>query len=455
MKPGIPQGTRDFNATIIKKRRFILDTIRSVFELYGFEPLETPSFENIETLMGKYGEEGDRLIFKILNNGLDNEAKREKATAAFDDILAGKTNRGITERALRYDLTIPFARFVAMNHGALVMPYKRYQMQNVWRADRPQKGRYREFFQCDADVVGTTSPFLEVEFANIYAAVFNKLKLPVQINVNSRSILSALAEGCGVENPGDITISIDKLDKIGLPRVLDELLGKGLSQEKISLIEKYLNVSGGVQQRIAALNKLLNAESSKKGIGDVATFFDYLGAENAENNNVVFDQALARGLDYYTGLIFEVKVPALSLGSIGGGGRYDNLTALFGVKGIPGSGISFGVDRIYDAMEELQLFPLDLSAGSAALFMNLGEVESKAAFAVMQQVRNAGVSAEIYFENVKLEKQFKYATKKNIHFAVLIGANEIKEQKAVLKDLRLGEQKEHPFAELAKVLSES
>ena len=356
-KPSIPQGTRDFNAVVVQKRNYIFNTIRTVFELYGFQPLETPAMENMETLMGKYGEEGDKLIFKILNNGLDNPAKKEQALADFDKILNGKNTKGITERALRYDLTIPFARYVAMNYGQLTLPYKRYQIQPVWRADRPQKGRYREFYQCDADVVGSNSLLNEVELSAIYATVFNKLHLPVEIRINSRKILAALAEICGgADQLINITVAIDKLDKIGLEKVKEELASKGLQAAQIQVIEQYLQIEGSNTAKIAQLKALLNQnETGAKGIAEIEHVLNHVDAIGKAV--MVADFTLARGLNYYTGIIFEIKAIGAQMGSIGGGGRYDDLTGLFGVPNVPGVGISFGVDRIYDVLEELQLFP--------------------------------------------------------------------------------------------------
>ena len=360
-KPSLPQGTRDFSASVVRKRNYIFQTIRSTFELYGFQPLETPAMENLDTLMGKYGDEGDKLIFKILNNGLDNPAKLDQINQDFQKILTGKNTKGITERALRYDLTIPFARYVAMNHGQLTMPFKRYQIQPVWRADRPQKGRYREFYQCDADVVGSYSLLNEVELANIYATVFQQLGVAVTIKINSRKILAALAECCGgADKMVDITVAIDKLDKIGLDKVKTELLDKGLNNSQIQTIEQYLSIEGDNASKMAQLKTLLgDNETGIKGIAELAWLLNYQ-VESAANKCLQADFTLARGLNYYTGIIFEVKANDAQMGSIGGGGRYDNLTSTFDVPNIPGVGISFGVDRIYDVMEELQLFPADV-----------------------------------------------------------------------------------------------
>jgi histidyl-tRNA synthetase len=438
-KPSIPQGTRDFSAEVVRKRNFIFNTIRNVFELYGFQPLETPAMENLDTLMGKYGEEGDRLIFKILNNGINNEKNIEKAKAGFEKVLEGKNSADLTERALKYDLTIPFARFIAMNHTKLTFPFKRYQMQPVWRADRPQKGRYREFTQCDADVVGSVVLFNEVELANIYHEALTKLGMTAyELRINSRNILAALAELCGgTDKLIDITIAIDKLDKIGLEKVKAELAERGLQDEQIQTIETYLLITGSNEEKLRQITTLLKgSEVGEKGIEELEYVF-----EHTKNINLIIDLTLARGLNYYTGIIFEAKAPAtVQMGSIGGGGRYDDLTGLFGVPGIPGVGISFGVDRIYDVMEELKLFPENLQVGTKALFFNMGEKESLFAFDVMQKLRNSGIACELYHEEVKIAKQFSYAEKKNIPFAVIIGSKEIEQHYCQVKNLATGEQ---------------
>ncbi len=442
MKPTIPQGTRDFNAVTIGKRNYIFNTIKNVFELYGFQPLETPAMENLETLMGKYGEEGDKLIFKILNNGLDNPTKHQQSKEDFEKILEGKNNKNITERALRYDLTIPFARYVAMNHGQLTFPFKRYQIQPVWRADRPQRGRYREFYQCDADIVGSYSLINEVEFANIYATVFEKLGIDVEIKINSRKILTALAELCGgADKMIDITIAIDKLDKIGIEKVKEELVQRGLNENQISIIEKYLSINGTNDEKLIALKNLLgNNESGKKGIEEIEFILNYQSNIIHHTSKIIVDFTLARGLNYYTGIIFEVKAKNIQMGSIGGGGRFDDLTGLFGVPNIPGVGISFGVDRIYDVMEELKLFPDEIQKSTQVLFFNLGESESRQAFQLMQQLRDKNIRCEIYHEQTKFDKQFKYADKKQIPYAVMIGSKELAENNCVLKNLKSGEQ---------------
>ncbi len=449
-KPGLPQGTRDFSAAVVRKRNYIFQTIKNVFELYGFQPLETPAMENLDTLMGKYGEEGDKLIFKILNNGLDNPSKQEQVVADFQKVLEGKNTKGITERALRYDLTIPFARYVAMNYGQLTMPFKRYQIQPVWRADRPQKGRYREFYQCDADVVGSNSLLNEVELTNIYATVFDQLGIPVEIRINSRKILAALAEICGgADKMIDITMAIDKLDKIGIEKVKEELTERGLNIDQINIIEKYLSITGDSDKKLTQLEALIgNNEIGQKGIAEIKHVLANCQL-STNNSQLIPDFTLARGLNYYTGIIFEVKALNVQMGSIGGGGRYDDLTGLFGVPNVPGVGISFGVDRIYDVMEELQLFPDTVQIGSKVLFFNLGEAESKNAFTLLQQLRSAGISGELFHEQSKFDKQFKYAEKKNIPFAIIIGSKEMENGTCVVKDLQKGTQEEMAQAELA------
>lgn len=448
-KPTLPQGTRDFGPEVVRKRNYILNTIKSVFELYGFQPLETPAMENIDTLMGKYGEEGDKLIFKILNNGLDNPGKEKQIREDFENILQGKNTKGITERALKYDLTIPFARYVAMNHNQLTFPFKRYQVQPVWRADRPQKGRYREFYQCDADVVGSNSLLNEVELALIYHTAFTRLQLiGFELRVNHRKILAALAAICGgTDKMTDITIAIDKLDKIGLDKVKEELAQRGLTNEQVSTIEKYLSVTGSNKEILKGLESLIgNTETGKNGIQELQFLYTQLSTHNVD---LIIDPTLARGLNYYTGTIFEAKAPSsVKIGSIGGGGRYDDLTGLFGVPNIPGVGISFGVDRIYDVMEELQLFPSDVHIGTQVLFFNLGEKESRYSFDLMQLLRDKGIRCELYHENSKFDKQFKYAEKKNIPYVIINGEAEMNENKCKIKRLATGEQETIPSVSL-------
>lgn len=444
-KPSLPQGTRDFGPDVVRKRNFILSTIKNVFELYGFQPLETPAMENLETLMGKYGDEGDKLIFKILNNGLDNPGKEKQIRDDFEKVLQGKNTKGITERALKYDLTIPFARYVAMNHSQLTFPFKRYQIQPVWRADRPQKGRYREFYQCDADIVGSNSLLNEVELASIYAHVFDQLGINIIIKINNRRILAALAEICG--EPGkltDITIAIDKLDKIGIDKVKDELSQRGLNNDQVAIIEKYLSLTSMKEPLTVydllskAKNIFGNSELAKKGFEEIEFVLDRV--QKGTFAKLSADFTLARGLNYYTGMIFEVTATDVKIGSIGGGGRYDDLTGLFGVPNIPGVGISFGVDRIYDVMEELNLFPPDVHIGTQVLFFNLGEKESNVAFGLVQQLRQRNIRCELYHENVKFDKQFKYAEKKNIPYVVIVGSNELEQSTCTIKNLLQGSQ---------------
>jgi histidyl-tRNA synthetase len=407
--------------------------------------------ENIETLMGKYGEEGDKLIFKILNNGLSEAGKQQQAREDFEKVLEGKNVKGITERALKYDLTIPFARYVAMNHGQITFPFKRYQIQPVWRADRPQKGRYREFYQCDADIVGSNALLNEVELSNIYNEVFTQLGIiNYELRINSRKILAALAELCGgMDKMIDITVAIDKLDKIGLDKVKAELAQRGLNDQQISIIEKYLNISGSNNEKLQQIQSLIgHLETGKKGIEEVETVNRQSGI-----GNLIIDFTLARGLNYYTGIIFEAKAPAeVKIGSIGGGGRYDDLTGLFGVPNIPGVGISFGVDRIYDVMEELKLFPEGVYTGTQVLFFNMGEAESQIAFNTMQGLRKQGIRCELYHETAKMEKQFKYAEKKNIGWIVIIGSQEIQNNTGVVKNIKTGKQETVALANLSNNL---
>jgi histidyl-tRNA synthetase len=460
-KPSLPQGTRDFGPDVVRKRQYILNTIRNVFELYGFQPLETPAMENLETLMGKYGEEGDKLIFKILNNGLNDPKNIDKSKAGFDNALLGRNDKNLTERALKYDLTIPFARYVAMNHGQLTFPFKRYQIQPVWRADRPQKGRYREFYQCDADVVGSNSLMNEVELAAIYHQVFQQLGVDVAIKINNRKILAALAEACGGSDKlVDITVAIDKLDKVGMDGVKKELVERGLTEHQIAIIAQYLAIEGSNTEKLDKLKELIGViPAGVKGIEElefVISRFEelVLTTDNSPRTDpLTVDLTLARGLNYYTGIIFEIKALNVQMGSIGGGGRYDDLTGLFGVPNIPGVGISFGVDRIYDVLEELQLFPAAVQMGTQVLFFNLGEAESKAAFTLMQQLRGKGIRCELYHEQSKFDKQFKYAEKKHISLAVILGSKELEAGTCVVKDLAKGAQQEVKWADLAALVS--
>lgn len=453
----IPRGTRDFSAAVVRKRNYIFNTIRSVFELYGFQPLETPAMENLETLMGKYGEEGDKLIFRILNNGLADareaeaaEAKAAKARENFEKVLQGKNVPELTERALRYDLTIPFARYVAMNHNQLTFPFKRYQIQPVWRADSPQFGRYREFYQCDADIVGSKSLLNEAELTNIYAQVFNKLGIPVEIRINSRKILAALAELCGGSDKlVDITVAIDKLDKIGLEKVQTELGNRGLNDEQISVISRYLLITGTNEEKNSQLKQLAGENATAaQGLAELAFVLNNQPA--GEVAEVVVDFTLARGLNYYTGIIFEVKAKSGKLtSSIGGGGRYDDLTGLFGVPNLPGVGISFGVDRIYDVIEDLNLFPEDVEGSTKVLFFNLGEAECAKAFQLARELRAKGISCELFHEQAKFDKQFKYAEKKGIQYVAILGSEELQNGTCKIKNQSTGEQNTVPQADIA------
>ena len=449
-KPSLPQGTRDFNAATVQKRHYIFQTIKDVFQAYGFAPLETPAMENLETLMGKYGEEGDKLIFKILNNGLDNPQKRPQIDEGIEKVLSGKNSTVITERALRYDLTIPFARYVAMNHGGLTFPFKRYQIQPVWRADRPQKGRYREFYQCDADIVGSDSLLNEVDLLAIYVTAFAHLKLPVEIKINNRKILLGLAQICGGEEKLiDLTIAIDKLDKIGWDKVKEELQGKGFTNAQQDLVQTYLNIKGNNAEKIKQLATLLgDNEHGQKGIEELNYVLSY-HQHTGMDKHLVADFTLARGLNYYTGLIFEVKAIDAQMGSIGGGGRYDDLTSLFGVPNIPGVGISFGVDRIYDVLEEKQLFPASIDQTTQVLFFNLGEAEAIVAYQQMMVLRGKKIACEIYPEKSKFDKQFKYAEKKGIPNIIIIGTDELAKKECTIKQLTSGKQTIVPFSAIA------
>jgi len=439
MKPSIPQGTRDFSADVVVKRNYIFNIIKTQFELFGFEPLETPAFENLETLMGKYGDEGDKLIFKILNNGLDLDEKKAKAREDFETVLQGKNVKGITERALKYDLTIPFARYVAMNHGKLTFPLKRYQIQPVWRADRPQRGRYREFYQCDVDIVGSQSLFNELELIQIYQNVFQALNVKVSICINNRKILAALAELVGgAENMMNITIAIDKLDKIGIEKVNEELSNRGLNGNAIEKINQYLQIAQSNfsnDEIIEQLQKMfLDSDLGKKGIEELSYIL-----KNIED--IQIDVTLARGLNYYTGTILEVKPLDVKIGSIGGGGRYDDLTGLFGLKDMPGVGISFGVDRIYDVVEELNLFPENLSTSVDVILLNFGAEFDKRNREILSFLRKHNIACELYPDAIKTDKQFKYAEKKNINFVIMINENELSQELISIKNIITGEKK--------------
>ncbi|WP_312763857.1 histidine--tRNA ligase [Epilithonimonas sp.] len=440
MKPSLAKGTRDFTSKEVSRRKYIINTLQKNFELFGFQPLETPSFENLSTLTGKYGEEGDRLIFKILNSG-------DYASKTNEDDWTNKNSQKlisqISEKALRYDLTVPFARFVAMNHGQLAFPFKRYQIQPVWRADRPQKGRFREFYQCDADVVGSTSLWQEVELLQLYFKSFQDLKLSVSIHINNRKILSGLAEYAGIANQLiDFTVALDKLDKIGKDGVTKEMLEKGISEEAISKLDFLFSQSDDALENLLNLKeKFVGNEIGLKGVEELEFVISNALNLGIDAQNLVFDITLARGLDYYTGAIFEVKADEVAMGSIGGGGRYDNLTEVFGVKDIPGIGISFGLDRIYLVMEELGIFPEDSEKNVKYLFANYGEAESIEALKLISELRQRNIAAELYPEASKLKKQFTYAEKKGIENLVFMGLEEINNQSVTVKNLLSGEQK--------------
>jgi histidyl-tRNA synthetase len=448
MKPSIPQGTRDIAPIDVRRRQFILQTIKREFELYGYQPLETPSMENLSTLMGKYGDEGDRLIFKILNNGLNDPKNQEKASQAFQNVLQGKNDVNITERALRYDLTIPFARYVVMHQNDIAFPFRRYQMQPVWRADRPQKGRYREFWQCDADVVGSNSLINEGELLCIYRGAFFNLNVPeIKIKINSRKVLAGLAECCSAtEQLTNITVAIDKLDKIGWDGVAKELEQRQLSPEQIEQIHAYLKIEGSNEDRMLQMRNLLStSELAMEGLKEIEQSLQYhkqLAQPEWTNSEIVVDFTLARGLNYYTGIIVEVATTAVNMGSIGGGGRYDDLTGLFGLKDMSGVGISFGIDRIYDVMLELNLFPEAINTSTTILFVNIEPEATDTILTYISQLRRSGIAAEIYPDTAKFDKQMKYANKRNLPFVGIIGSNELAKNVINLKNMISGVQQE-------------
>jgi histidyl-tRNA synthetase len=446
MKPSLAKGTRDFTSLEVSRRKYIINILQKNFELFGFQPLETPSFENLSTLTGKYGEEGDRLIFKILNSSI-NEAKEDKKTQMLTDFQKALDKpfsaESLTDKALRYDLTVPFARFVAMNHGKLTFPYKRYQIQPVWRADRPQKGRFREFYQCDADVVGSESLWQEVDLVQLYLKSFAQLKVSVTIHINNRKILSGLAEYAGITDKLiDFTVALDKLDKIGKDGVVKELLERNISQESIDKLDFLFNQSNDALENLLQLKeKFVGNEIGLKGVEELEFVITQSLNLGVDIQDLVFDITLARGLDYYTGAIFEVKADEAQMGSIGGGGRYDNLTEVFGVKNVPGIGISFGLDRIYLVMEELNLFPEEATSNVEYLFANFGGEETSEALKLIIQLREKGISAELYPESAKINKQFTYAEKKGIKNLVFLGEEELKNNTVTFKNLEAGEQK--------------
>ncbi len=438
-KPSIPKGTRDFSPAEMARRNYIFDTIREVYRLYGFRQIETPAMENLSTLMGKYGEEGDKLLFKILNSG------DFLSSMSGDDIAEGnsvKTANKISEKGLRYDLTVPFARYVVMHRNEITFPFRRFQVQPVWRADRPQKGRYREFFQCDADIVGSDSLLNEVELVQIMDEVFTRLGIRVQVKLNNRKILSGIAEIIGeAEKITDITVAIDKLDKIGLKQVNEELAAKGISREAIGRLQPILQLSGTTDEKLAQLREVLaGSETGLKGVDEMAYIFDK-AAMLGLNNEVILDLTLARGLNYYTGAIIEVKALDVEIGSITGGGRYDNLTGIFGLPGVSGVGISFGADRIYDVLNQLNLFPESFAQDTDLLFVNFGEKEADYLLPVVTQLRRAGISCELYPEAAKMKKQLSYADSNHIPYVAMVGENEMKEGTITLKNMLSGDQK--------------
>ncbi len=442
-KPSIPKGTRDFGPVEMAKRNYILNTIRSVYELYGFQQIETPAQETLQTLMGKYGEEGDKLLFKILNSGDFLSKTTVEELAERNPLhLASK----FCEKGLRYDLTVPFARYVVMHREELQMPFKRYQVQPVWRADRPQKGRYREFFQFDGDVVGSDSLLNEVELMQIEDMVFQRLGVRVEIKINNRKILSGIAEVIGAADKiVDITVAIDKLDKIGIDAVNEELRQDGLSDEQIEKLQPIILLEGSNEDKLNIIADVLSgSESGMKGVEETRYILSMLGATGNSlpmlKNDIMLDLTLARGLNYYTGAIFEVKALDTPMGSISGGGRYDNLTGIFGMPGLSGVGISFGVDRIYDVLDALDLYPKDSLQTSRVLFINFGQRETEYCISVLARVREAGIRAELFPDAAKMKKQMAYANAKNIPFVVLAGDNEMAQGKVTLKDMATGQQ---------------
>lgn len=443
-KPNIPKGTRDFGPQEMARRNYIFNTIRQVYALYGFQQIETPAMENLSTLMGKYGEEGDKLLFKILNSGdflrgIGEEDLKNGAT--------GKLASQLCEKGLRYDLTVPFARYVVQHRDELTLPFRRYQIQPVWRADRPQKGRYREFYQCDADVVGSDSLINEVELMQIVDTVFNRFGIRVCIKINNRKILTGIAEMIGeAERIVDITVAIDKLDKIGLEKVNEELRANGLSEDAIQKLQPIINLSGTNQEKMATMRQALaQSEIGLKGIDEVEFVLNHLTGLSSQ---VELDLTLARGLNYYTGCIFEVKALDVQIGSITGGGRYDNLTGIFGMPGISGVGISFGADRIYDVLNQLELYPEEVTTATQILFINFGEKETEYCLPILSDLRAAGIRAEIYPDAAKMKKQMQYANVKAVPFVALVGENEMSAGMVTLKNMTTGEQQMVPAAEL-------
>ncbi len=445
-KPSIPKGMRDFGSEVMFRRNYIFETVKTAFECYGYAPIETPSMENIETLTGKYGDEGDRLIFKVLNSG-DYLSKA--------DLNAETTSKALTkqisEKALRYDLTVPFARFVVQNRNDITFPFKRYQMQNVWRADKPQKGRYREFYQCDADVIGTDSLLCEVELVQLYDDIFTKLKIPnVDICINNRKVLSGMVELMGATPLfDDIVIALDKLDKIGIDKVKQEMQAKGVAQEALSILDTFLNTKN--INDLAAL--LEQSEVGAKGLEELQFVMDAVANLGLQSANLVFDITLARGLDYYTGCILEVKANDVKIGSIGGGGRYDDLTSIFGLKDVSGVGVSIGIDRTYLVMEELNLFPESISTSTQVMFANFGTLEAAYCLPLLKQLRAVGISSELYPKTAKMKKQMTYANNKGVQFVILVGEDEMESGILTVKNMNSGEQSNLSITDLIKQLS--
>ncbi len=445
-KPSIPKGTRDFSPTEVVKRTYIMDTIKRSFTQFGFQPIETPSFENSDTLMGKYGEEGDRLIFKILNSG---DYLKKVDDALYSEKDSGKMTPKISEKALRYDLTVPFARYVVQHQNEITFPFKRYQIQPVWRADRPQKGRFREFFQCDADVVGSKSLWQEVELVQLYDTVFTALKLEgATIKMNNRKILSGIAEVIGAQDKLiDFTVALDKLDKIGEEGVKKEMREKGITEDAIEKVQPLFSFTGTAIEKLTSLETMLaSSETGQKGIEELRFIVDNISALGLQSAHLEIDVTLARGLNYYTGAIFEVAAPeGVAMGSIGGGGRYDDLTGIFGMKDVSGVGISFGLDRIYLVIEELGLFPETVSANTKVLFINFGEKEALYAMKAITKLRGKNISAELYPDDAKMKKQMGYADKRDITYTVLAGDKEMESEIFTLKNMKSGEQESLDF----------
>ena len=452
-KPSIPKGTRDFNSEQVAKRSYVVETIKEQFQLFGFQPIETPSFENSDTLMGKYGDEGDRLIFKILNSG---EYLRKVADEDYNSRSESKITPRISEKALRYDLTVPFARYVVQHQNDIEFPFIRYQIQPVWRADRPQKGRFREFYQCDADVVGSKSLFQEVEFIQLYDAVFTALNLKgVTIIINNRKILYGIAEVIGAQDKLiDFTVALDKLDKIGEDKVKAEMLGKGISEDGIRKLQPLFSLHGDFSNQIRSLKSILASSSDGlKGIEELAFIDNAIKELQLSTAQLKLDVTLARGLNYYTGAIFEVSAPeGVDMGSIGGGGRYDDLTSIFGKPDTSGVGISFGLDRIYLVLEELNLFPKTITEATKVMFINFGEKEGLACFKAIKQLRSQGIKAELYPDPAKMKKQMAHANKRNIPYVVIVGEQELENGLFVLKNMESGSQDKCDFETLVEAL---